>query len=74
MSFFIVTMTHPIGDGWNRYLAAHVQYLEKLVKDGILRASGPLMGVPLRSGFLIMSAASRHDYRHRLSCSDQLPS
>jgi hypothetical protein len=24
MKFFIVTMTHPDGEGWNRHLAAHV--------------------------------------------------
>jgi uncharacterized protein YciI len=40
MSFFIVTITHPDGDAWNKHLVAHVHYLQKLVEDGILRASG----------------------------------
>jgi uncharacterized protein len=59
MRFFIVTMSHPEGDGWNRYVAAHVQYLRELVAAGVLRASGPLRGTPLRSGFLIFTAPDR---------------
>jgi uncharacterized protein YciI len=59
MRFFIVTMAHPDGDGWNRHLAAHVRYLKELVAAGALRASGPLKGTPLRSGFLIFTAPDR---------------
>jgi uncharacterized protein len=59
MSFFIVTMSHPDGDGWNRHLAAHVVYLRWLVARGMLRASGRLIGTPLRSGFLIFVAPDR---------------
>lgn len=61
MSFFIVTMSHPDGDGWGRHVRAHVRYLEALVADGTLRASGPLRGTPLRTGFLIMLAKDRSD-------------
>jgi uncharacterized protein YciI len=61
MSFFIITMTHPDGDSWNRHLTDHVSYLQKLVKDGILRASGPLKNMPHRTGCLIIFAASRHE-------------
>jgi uncharacterized protein YciI len=59
MQFFIVTMAHPEGDGWNRHLADHVRYLHELVASGVLRASGPLKGTPLRSGFLIFTAPDR---------------
>jgi uncharacterized protein YciI len=59
MRFFIVTMSHPDGDGWNRHLAAHVAYLEMLVDAGSLRASGRLVGTPLRSGFLIFTVPDR---------------
>jgi uncharacterized protein YciI len=59
MPFFIVTMAHPDGEGWNRHLAAHVAYLKDLVALGSLRASGPLIGTPLRSGFLIFTAPDR---------------
>jgi uncharacterized protein YciI len=59
MPFFIATMSHPDGDGWNRRLAAHVAYLKDLVAVGSLRASGPLIGAPLRSGFLIFTVPDR---------------
>ena len=59
MPFFIATMSHPDGDGWNRRLAAHVAYLKGLVAAGSLRASGPLIGAPLRSGFLIFTVPDR---------------
>jgi len=50
---------HPEGDGWNRHLADHVRYLHELVAAGVLRASEPLKGTPLRSGFLIFTAPDR---------------
>jgi uncharacterized protein len=59
MRFFIVTMSHPDGDGWNRHLAAHVAYLTGLVAAGHLRASGRLIGTKLRSGFLIFTVPDR---------------
>lgn len=59
MRFFIVTMSHPEGDGWNRHLAAHVRYLKELVAAGTLRASGRLIGTALRSGFLIFVVPDR---------------
>ena len=59
MRTFIVTMTHPDGEGWNRHVGAHVDYLRTLVGSGALKASGPLKGTALRSGFLIFSADSR---------------
>ncbi len=59
MSFFIATMSHPDGDGWNRHLSAHVAYLKDLVAVGSLRASGRLIGTPLRSGFLIFTVPDR---------------
>lgn len=56
MPFFVATMSHPNGAGWNRHLVAHVAYLQDLIAAGSLRASGPLIGTPLRSGFLIFTA------------------
>ncbi len=61
MPFFIVTMTHPDGDGWKKRLPAHIAYLQKLVQTGVLRASGPVKNSPLRTGFLIFKAASRKE-------------
>jgi len=35
MPFFIITMSHLEGDGWNRYLSARVADLKDLVAVGI---------------------------------------
>ena len=59
MAVFTVTMVHPDGDGWGQHLQAHLDYLEKILKEGKLKASGPLKGTTLRSGFLIIAAADR---------------
>ncbi len=59
MTFFVVTMTHPQGDEWNKHVVEHVQYLLELEERGKLRASGQLKGTGLRSGFLIFSVANR---------------
>lgn len=58
---FIVTMAHPDGPEWKQHLNDHMQYLKSLLKNGTLRASGPLKGNALRSGCLIIMAASRQD-------------
>ena len=59
MAIFIVTMQHPDGDGWNKQLKPHVDYLLELLRSGKLVASGPLKGTKLRSGFLVITAADR---------------
>jgi uncharacterized protein YciI len=59
MAVFTVMMVHPDGEGWNAHLKAHVDYLLKILQEGKLKASGPLKGTKLRSGFLIISAADR---------------
>lgn len=61
MAFFVVTYVHPDEDGWNKYLVPHVEFLENLLKDGTLRASGPLVGTPHKSALLILSAASHEE-------------
>ena len=52
-------MSHPDGEGWNRHVEAHVDYLKGLIEQGKLRASGRAMGLPLRSGILIFKVPSR---------------
>lgn len=61
MAFYIVTMSHPDGPEWNHYVAEHVEYLLDLIEQGRLKASGPIKGTPLRSGFLILVADSRRE-------------
>lgn len=59
MAFYVVTMSHPDGPEWNRHVLEHVEYLLDLIDEGRLKASGPLKGTKLRSGFLIFIADSR---------------
>lgn len=56
MALYIVRMDHPDDDGWNEHVLEHVQYLQQLIADGRLIASGPLQDTKLRAGFLIMKA------------------
>lgn len=55
MAFFLVTMTHPDGEGWARHVRAHVDYLRALIDEGKIRASGPAYGLGKRAGFILMT-------------------
>ena len=57
MAFFLVTMTHPEGDGWGHHVAAHVAFLQRLIDAGQIRVSGPVNGLGKRAGFIIMTVA-----------------
>lgn len=61
MAFFLVTMTHPDGDGWGRHVLPHVAFLQGLIDVGKIRASGPVAGLGKRAGFIIMTADSREE-------------
>lgn len=63
MPFFLVSMTHPDGEGWAVHVRAHVDYLQRLVAQGTVRASGRLKGRGLRAGFIIFQAESEADVR-----------
>ncbi|TCD05928.1 hypothetical protein EZ449_15845 [Pedobacter frigidisoli] len=54
MKYFIATYTHPNEEGWKDYLTAHIKYLEQLVEDEKLVASGPLLNTPVKSAMLII--------------------
>lgn len=58
LPFYLVTMTHPDGDGWGQHVAAHVEFLNRLVDAGQIRVSGPIAGLSKRAGFIIMTVAS----------------
>lgn len=61
MAFFLVTMTHPDGEGWGRHVMPHVQYLQGLIEAGKIRASGPVSGLGKRAGFIIMTVDGRDE-------------
>ncbi|KAF4614318.1 hypothetical protein G7Y89_g15420 [Cudoniella acicularis] len=54
-------MTHPSGPGWSLHARPHVQCLLSLADNKILKASGPLKGLPLRAGFLIIKAENKEE-------------
>ena len=64
MAFFLVTMTHPDGEGWGRHVVPHVAYLQTLIDAGKIRASGPVTGLGQRAGFIIMTADNREEVEH----------
>lgn len=61
MAFFLVTMTHPDGDGWGQHVMPHVDYLRSLIEAGKIRASGPVTGLGKRAGFIIMTVGDREE-------------
>lgn len=61
MAFYLVTMTHPDGDGWGQHVMPHVEYLRGLISAGKIRASGPLKGLGQRAGFIIMTVDDRQE-------------
>ena len=61
MAFFLVTMTHPDGEGWGLHVGPHVAYLKGLIEAGKIRASGPVTGLGKRAGFIIMTVESREE-------------
>ena len=58
MPFFLVTMTHPDGEGWGQHVASHVAFLQRLIEGGQIRVSGPVTGLGKRAGFIIMTVAN----------------
>ena len=61
LPLFIVTMTHPDGDGWVQHIAAHVAFLQRLIVAGKIRVSGPAMGLGKRAGFIIRTVADAEE-------------
>ena len=63
MPFFIVTMTHPDGEGWGQHVAAHVAYLQRLIEAGQIQVSGPVTGLGKRAGVILMTVADVNEAR-----------
>ncbi len=54
MKYFVATYTHPDEKGWKKYLTPHIDYLEKLIADKKLVASGPLLNSQVKSAMIIL--------------------
>lgn len=63
MPLFLVTMTHPDGEGWGQHVAAHVDFLNNLIDAGQIRVSGPVKGFGKRAGFIIMTVETADEAR-----------
>ena len=61
MEFFLVTMTHPDGEGWGQHVGPHVAFLQRLIEAGQIKASGPVEGLGKRAGFINMTVNSREE-------------
>ena len=59
MAIFHVTYQHADEQAWQENLMPHVQWLVAKLKEGSLRASGPLNGTDPRSAVLIVAAEDR---------------
>lgn len=46
MSVFSVRYTHPDVPAWQEQLEAHTKWLVHCLTEGVLKASGPLVGTP----------------------------
>lgn len=67
MAFFLVTMTHPDGEGWGEHVVAHVDYLRSLIEAGKIRASGPATGLGKRAGFILMTVDDIEEARRLIA-------
>lgn len=67
MKFFVVTYVHPDVEGCKKYVSAHIEYLQNLIKEGTLRAAGPFIGIPQSSAMLILYVASREEALNLIS-------
>lgn len=57
LPFFLVTMTHPDGEGWGQHVTAHVAFLKRLIEARQILVSGPVNGLGKRAGFIITTVA-----------------
>ena len=61
MAVFIVHYEHPDDAGWQQQLMPHIHYLQDLLAEGVLLASGPLPQRAVKSAMLLISAADEEE-------------
>ena len=59
MALYAVTYEHPDEAGWQAQLAPHIAYLQDLLAEGVLLASGPFPDRPVKSALLLLKAEDR---------------
>ena len=61
MKYFVVTHTYPNATSWKKHLPAHIAYLEKLLKEDKMLASGPFVNTPVKSAMFILKVANKEE-------------
>lgn len=66
MKYFLVKFSHTDMVGWKKHLNDHVRYLEELIKDNKLIASGPLENYKneKKEAILIFYVRDRHELKN----------
>ncbi len=59
MPLYVVRFHHPDAEGWQQQLMPHVAYLQQLLREGSLKASGPLPGAANKAALLLIEAPGR---------------
>lgn len=59
LPFVAVTYVNPNVELWMKHRETHVTYLEHLLEEGVLRASGPFRNTPAKSVLTILLAENR---------------
>ena len=57
MAIFIVHFEHPDEAGWQQQLMPHIHFLQDLLAEGVLLASGPYPDADVKSAMLLIVAA-----------------
>ncbi len=59
MPLYVVRFHHPDAESWQQQLMAHVAFLQQLLREGSLKASGPLPGGANKAALLLIEAPDR---------------
>ena len=58
-NIYAITYVHPDEQRWNEFLEPHLHWIQKLLDEGSILASGPLPDAPVLSAIIIMKARDR---------------
>ena len=59
MPLYVVRFHHPDEAGWQQQLMPHIAFLQQLLREGSLKASGPLPGAKDKAALLLIEAPDR---------------
>lgn len=59
MPLYVVRFHHPDEAGWQQQLMPHIAFLQQLLREGSLKASGPLPAARDKAALLLIEAPDR---------------